>query len=73
MNTLQLSKSYTAISRKVVAETVRATIRNVIWDTIDTLVLDTSSRPYFCCFPLALANIRSWPFLPFFEISLKNR
>ena len=51
MNTLQLSKSYTAISRKVVAETVRATIRNVIWDTIDTLVLDTVAlEPTFVAF-----------------------
>ena len=26
-----------------------------------------SCRTYFCCFPLALANIRPWNFLPFFE------
>ena len=51
MNTLQLSKSYTAISRKVVAETVHATIRKVIWDTIDTLVLDTVAlEPTFVAF-----------------------
>ena len=43
MNTLKLSKSYTAISRNVVAETVHATIRKVIGDTIDTLVLDTKA------------------------------
>ena len=28
---------------------------------------DCSCRTYFCCFPLALANIRPWNFLPFFE------
>ena len=51
MNTLQLSKSYTAISRKVVAETVYATIRKVIWDTIDTVVLDTVAlEPTFVAF-----------------------
>ena len=33
---------------------------------------DCSCRTYFCCFPLALANIRPWPLVPFFEISLKN-
>ena len=27
---------------------------------------------YFCCFPLALANIRPFPLVPFFQISLKN-
>ena len=48
MNTLQLSKSYTAISRKVVAETMHATIRKVIWDTIDILFLDTVAlKPTF--------------------------
>ena len=31
-----------------------------------------SCRTYFCCFPLALANIRPWPLVPFFQISLKN-
>ena len=29
-------------------------------------------RPYFSCFPLALATIRPWPLVPFFQISLKN-
>ena len=31
-----------------------------------------SCRFYFCCFPLALANIRPWLLVLFFEISLKN-
>ena len=31
-----------------------------------------SCRTYFCCFPLALTNIRPWPLVPFFQISLKN-
>ena len=31
-----------------------------------------SCRTYFCCFPLALANICPWPPLPFFRISLRN-
>ena len=29
-------------------------------------------RTYFCCFPLALADICPWPLLPFFQISLKK-
>ena len=32
---------------------------------------DCSCRTYFCCFPLALADICPWPLLPFFQISLK--
>ena len=31
-----------------------------------------SCRTYFCCFPLALADICTLPLLPFFQISLKN-
>ena len=31
-----------------------------------------SCRTYFCCFPLALANITPWLFVPFFQHSLKN-
>ena len=33
---------------------------------------DCSCRTYFCCFPLALANIYPWPLVLFFQISLKN-
>ena len=33
---------------------------------------DCSCRTYFCCSPLALTNICSWPPVPFFQISLKN-
>ena len=32
-----------------------------------------SCRTYFCCFPLAIANICPWPLVPFFTISLENR
>ena len=32
----------------------------------------SSRRTYFCCFPLALPNIRPWPLVPFFQISLNN-
>ena len=32
-----------------------------------------SCRTYFCCFPLALANICPWPLAQFFQISLENR
>ena len=31
-----------------------------------------SCRSFFCCFPLAVANICPWPLVPFFKISLKN-
>ena len=34
---------------------------------------DCSCRTYFCCFPLALANICLWPPVPIFQISLKIR
>ena len=48
--------------------------RKVVWDMINELFLTLycSCRTYFCCFPLALANIRPWPLVPFFEISFKN-
>ena len=38
-----------------------------------TISNDCSCRTYFCCFPLALANICPWPLVPFFQISLENR
>ena len=34
----------------------------------DTVAVELS----FFCFPLALSNISPWPFVPFFQISLKN-
>ena len=65
---------YTAISRKVVGKNVRATVPkgNMGYDHY-TVPDDRSRRTYFCCFPLALANICSWPLVPFFQNSLKNR
>ena len=50
---------YTAISRKVVAKNVHATIPK-------------GNIYFFFCFPLALTKILPWPFVPFFQISLKN-
>ena len=38
-----------------------------------TVPNDCSCRTYFCCFPLAIANICPWPLVPFFQISLENR
>ena len=33
---------------------------------------DCSCRSYFCCFPLALTNICSWPLVLFFQNSIQN-
>ena len=33
---------------------------------------DRSCRILYCCFPLPFANIRLWPLMPFFQISLNN-
>ena len=38
-----------------------------------TVPNDCCCRTYFCCFPMALANICPWPLVPFFQISLENR
>ena len=46
--------------------------RKVIWDRINTLFLTLADEPYFCCFPLALTNIRPLLLLSIFQISLKN-
>ena len=56
---------YTAISRKVVGKDVHATIPkgNMEYDRY-TVPDNCSCRSYFCCFPLAVANTFSWPFLP---------
>ena len=65
---------YTAISRKVVGKNVHATIPkgNMGYDKY-TVPNHCSCQTYFCCFPLALANICPWPLVPFFQISLENR
>ena len=34
---------------------------------------DSSCRTYFCCFPLALANICPWPLVLFFQISFEEK
>ena len=65
---------YTAIWRKIFGKMCTRQSRKVIWDMIDkpSCSWHFSYRTYFCCFPLALANILQWPLLPFFQISLKN-
>ena len=56
---------YTAISRKVVGKNVHVAIPkgNMGYDQY-TVPDNCSCRTYFCCFPLALANTFSWPFVP---------
>ena len=57
--------SYTAISRKVVGKNVHATIpkRNMGYDQYtfpDSVAVESN----LCCFPLAVAHILPWPFVP---------
>ena len=64
---------FTAISGKLVRKNVHATIPKgnmgyVKYTVPDPVVVE----PTFCCFPLALADIRPWLLLPFFQVSLKN-
>ena len=64
---------FTAISRKVVGENVHATIPKGNYGICSIhCSWHCSCRTYFCCFPLALADIYPRPLLPFFQISLKN-
>ena len=58
------------ISRKVVGKNVH-TKGNMGYDHY-TAPNDCRCRTYFCCFPLALANICPWPPVPFFQISLRT-
>ena len=64
---------HTAISRKVVGKNVHATTPkgNMGYDQY-SVPHDWSCRTYFCCFPLALANICPLPLVPSFQISLEN-
>ena len=57
--------SYTAISRKVVGKNVHATIpkRNMGYDQY-TFPDSVAVESKLCCFPLAVAHIRPWPFVP---------
>ena len=59
------SSLYTAISRKVVRKNVHATIPkgNMGYDRY-TVPGYCGCRTYFGCFPLALANTFSLPFVP---------
>ena len=65
---------YTAISRKVVGKNVHATIAkgNMGYDQYTLPDTSCSCRTYFYCFPLALTDIRPWPLMQLFQISLKN-
>ena len=65
---------HTAISRKVVGKNVHTTIpkENMGYDQY-TVPDDCSCQTYFCCFPLALANICPWPPVPFFSNFLEEQ
>ena len=61
-------KMYAAIPRKLSQNCTRQ-FEKKIGDMINTLFLtDCSCRTYFCCFPLALANISPRSLLPVFQI-----
>ena len=69
---VSIALPYTAISRKVVAKNVHATIPKGKMGYDQYIVPDDCScRNYFCCFPLALENTLPWPLVPilsnFFE------
>ena len=64
---------FTAVSRKVVGKNVHATIpKGTMGYNQYTVPWHRSFQTYFRCFPLALGNIRPWPLMPFFQISLKK-
>ena len=64
---------FTAVSRKVVGKNVHATIpKGTMGYNQYTVPWHCSFQTYFRCFPLALGNIRPWPLMPFFQISLKK-
>ena len=60
---------FTAISRKNVHATIPK--GNMGYNQY-TVPWHCSFQTYFRCFPLALADIRPWPLMPFVQISLKN-
>ena len=73
-NKIEDDNHYTAISRKVVGKNVHATIpKGNMGYAQYTVPNDCSCQTYFCCFPLALANLCPWPRVSFFQISLENR
>ena len=61
---------YAAISRKVVGKSIHATFWKAIWDMISTR--HCSCWNFYCCFPLAFANIRPWPLVPLKNKELKT-
>ena len=68
----KLCTGYTAISRKVVGKNVHATTQtgSMGYDQY-TVPHSVDIEPTVFVF-LALANVRQWPLVPFFQISLKN-
>ena len=60
---------YTAVSRKVVGKKVHATIPkgDMRYDQYTVPDTITKCRTHFCCFPLALANVRPWPLVIFYS------
>ena len=72
LNSLNLN-IYRATLRKVVGKKAHVTIPkgNMGCDQY-TVHNNCGCWTYFCCFPLAHANISPWPLVPFLLISLKN-
>ena len=68
----KLCTGYKAISRKVVGKNVHATTQtgSMGYDQY-TVPHSVDIEPTVFVF-LALANVRQWPIVPFFQISLKN-
>ena len=66
----EAAAKYTAILRKVVHATIPK--GNMGYDQYTLPDTSCSWRTYFCCFSVALANIRPWPLMQLFQISLKN-
>ena len=69
----KLCTGYTAISRTVVGKNVHATTQtgSMGYDQY-TIPHSVAIEPTVLVFFLALANVRQWPLVPFFQISLKN-
>ena len=68
----KLCTGYTVISRKVVGKNVYATTQTGSMGYDQYTVPDSVAIEPIVFVFLALANVRQWPLVPFFQISLRN-